>query len=304
MKVIISVDTQKNETTAVLKTLQELYQKGVTWTKELDRTNSKKYALLAECLGTYHLIKGQNLERAVIKEITEELVNRGFVIKKNPKIINLIVRYVFNSDRRRVFSYARALNIAINDGIKVDQFAQWVADHGGIEDVTSKKGKTEEAIHREAYLKLKVEEARDLLVGKIATPLAVVAKDQFTDRAGGGEYTLLIGKTNGDNQTQVLCTVPDATSHMVDTAIGKIAHALMQDEKTKVAKKALKTRDKSDSASFKFYTTTDLAKLMPNQPNKSKAKAKNKKAFKAKKAAIAARHSSAAAVRRQLSLPV
>lgn len=291
MKVKISNSNQVKETQAVLKALDGLYKQGVKWTQQYDRTNANLYLLLSKCLEIYEDIKGKNIEGEVVKAMSEALVNRGFNVKKNSKVILLIVRYVFNTERRRVYSYARALQIAIADGVKVAQFSKWVTDQGGIDEVATKKGKTEEAIHREATLKLKVDEARDLLVGKISKPLAVVAKDQFTDRAGGGEYTLLIGKTNGDNQTQVLCTVPNATAHMVDAAILKIAMALMQDEKTNAAKEVLATRDASVQALVKTVKAKDMAKVLPHKSGQAKTKA----ASSTKKKSIAAKRRSKAA---------
>jgi hypothetical protein len=281
----VNKSTEVNTAKDVMNKLDGLYQKGIEWTTQYNRTNATLYLLLAHCLEIYGFIKGKSYEGDVIKTMLKALADRGFTVPKHPRVINLIVRYVFNTERRRVYAYARALNVAISDGVQVDRFAAWVEEQGGVEEVASKKGKTEETMQREATLKLKVDEARDLLISKVSQPLAVVDKDQFTVRAGGGEYTLLIGKTDGQNQTRVLCTVPDVTSNMIVAAIQKIANALIKDEKTNAAKEVLSTRD----ASIKELVKTVKPKVLSTNKKALSVTAKRKPVSTAKKKSIAAK---------------
>ena len=283
-------------TKSVLTKLENLYHAGIEWNAQYGRTNINLYMLLAECLGIFHEIKGNNIEGEVIKNMSAALIEREFTIPKHPRVINLIVRYVFNTERRRVFSYARALNIAINEGITVSAFAHWVEQQGGVEEVASKKGKTEETVQREALLMATIEEARDLLVEKLQTPVAVIDKDQFTERAGGGEYTLLIGKTTSNNKTQVLCTVPDVTAKMIDVAITKIATALINDDKVNEAKEALANKNKSiNFAVVEMIEQRALAVSNSVSKTKGKSMRKPKGISLAKKKLVAAKHRTEAA---------
>ena len=72
-----------------------------------------------------------------------------------------------------------------------------------------------------------VELVKDLLDTQLKNPLAIVPKTLLLDVASTAEYTLLIGKTLANGETQVLNVIPDATSAMIDMAIKKIAQALI-----------------------------------------------------------------------------
>ena len=178
MKARVTKSNKAVETKAVLNKLEALYHDGIKWCVQNGRTNASLYILLAKCLGIFHEIKGKNIEGEVIKTMSAALIERDFTVPKHPRVINLIVQYVFNTERRRVFSYARALNVAINEGITVAAFAEWVAEQG-VEEVASTKGKTEESNQREALLAAKIEEARDLLLAKLLRPLAVITRSVY-----------------------------------------------------------------------------------------------------------------------------
>ena len=274
----------------VLKKLDALYKRGIVWNKEHDRMNLKLYSMLEECLGTFHNIKGQSFESEVIKVMNQTLIERGFVEPKHPKIINLIVRYVFNTESRRVHSYARALNIAISEGVETHRFAHWVAEQGGIDGLASSKGKTEATLQRNAVLVEKGIEARQLLIDAISKPLATIAKDRLTDRAGGGEYTLLIGKTVGNNKTNILATVPDVSSKTIDAMIKKIATAILNDEKTNAAKVLLDNRNMSVDDLVKSVSAKTLASLVPAKRKLANTAAKAKAIAGKKKKAIAVKN--------------
>lgn len=107
----VNKSTEVNTAKDVMNKLDGLYQKGIEWTTQYNRTNATLYLLLAHCLEIYGFIKGKSYEGDVIKTMLKALADRGFTVPKHPRIINLIVRYVFNTERRRVYAYARALNV-------------------------------------------------------------------------------------------------------------------------------------------------------------------------------------------------
>ena len=299
MKTRVTKSNKAVETKAVLNKLEALYHDGIKWNVQSGRTNASLYILLAKCLGIFHEIKGKNIEGEVIKTMSAALIERDFTVPKHPRVINLIVRYVFNTERRRVFSYARALNVAINEGITVAAFAEWVAEQGGVEEVASTKGKTEESNQREALLAAKIEEARDLLLAKLLRPLAVITKDQFTERAGGGEYTLLIGKTMSNNKTQVLSTVPDVTAKMIDVAITKIANALIYNDKANELQEVKEVLSKRNEAIHELVLEMNRKRALevgsPVSKSKSKTTAKPKGMSLIKKKMVQAKQRTEAA---------
>jgi len=214
-------------TTSVIAKLDELAKKRTTWQVEFDRTNKGLYTLLAGCLESFYEIKGTTAEKEILDGIKVTLKGRKVKIQESTPVMTLLVRYVFDTDRRRAHNYARALRVAANEKIEVAKFADWVSDFGGIEDVARVKGATDETLKKRALLEAKVDEVKDLLVGAIETPLATVNKTYLVNAADTGEYTLLIGKMQANGKTKVLSVVPNSTSAMIDAAIKKIAQALI-----------------------------------------------------------------------------
>lgn len=210
----------------LIEQLNEVCNAEQKWKVGFDRSNKTLYILLAACLEIYNNIKGKPVEKEALIAIKAVLVARGEILNNKTKILTLIVRYVFKTQSKRAFIYSRALGIAVKDQITSDNFAEWVADFGGIEEISS-KGATQETLDKQAELATQVEVVKDMLHAQLKTPLAIVPKTPLLDVASTGEYTLLIGKTLANGETQVLNVIPDATSAMIDMAIKKIAQALI-----------------------------------------------------------------------------
>ena len=237
----------------VITKLDMLVKSRTEWQVGYDKTNTNLSYLLGGCLGMFHEIKGTDAEKDILKAMKEIIVSRGGKVKTNTRVINLIVAYVFNAERQRSFVYARALGMAINNQITSDNFAEWVAGFGGIEEISS-KGATQETLDKQAELATQVEVVKDMLHAQLKTPLAIVPKTLLLDVASTGEYTLLIGKTLANGETQVLNVIPDATSAMIETAIKKIAQALIN--KTQLAVKDTQIGGYVDIEDhFKFHMT-------------------------------------------------
>ena len=223
----LSAKQKESVVITVINKMNKLSTQRDEWQVQYDRTNTALYGLLAECLNIYNEIKGTTAEKEVIAQIKEHLAQRKMQVKAGTSVINLIVRYVFNSDRRRISSYARALSVAIKEAITVEDFAGWVSAFGGIEEVARVKGATPETQQKNFELGNQITAVHEFLDLSLETPLAIVPKTGLSDVAGSGEFTLLIGKTLGNGVTQVLSIIPDTTQAMVDMAIKKIAQSLI-----------------------------------------------------------------------------
>ncbi len=223
----VDKETKLNVAHGVIRKLDDLIVKRGKWQVQYDRTNQALYELLAGCLDSYYTIKGTKAEKVFLGNIKESLQARKLKVKEGTSVLHLIVRYVFDSDRRRIYGYARVLRVAVKDKIEVAHFVEWVKKAGGLEEITATKGATEETLKKRIALEAKVEDVKDLLVEQLQHPLAVVPKTHLVNAVDTAEYTLLIGKMQVDGKTKVLSVVPDASSAMIQTAIKKIAEALI-----------------------------------------------------------------------------
>jgi len=224
----LNKDQKAAVTTRMIAKLDDLAAQRNVWQAEYDRTNKGLYNLLAGCLNMYYEIKGTTAEKEILAGIKTALAARGVRVLQSSPVLTMIVRYVFSTERRRAHAYARALRAAVNEKVTVENFADWVASFGGIEEVSSTKGATEETLNKRAVLVNKVEEVKQLLVQQLQNPLAVAPKTALVNAVDTGEYTLLIGKMLANGETQVLSVVPDTTNAMIETALKLIAAALIK----------------------------------------------------------------------------
>ena len=220
---------QKHEiASATLVKLDALASRRQIWQRDFyDKTNKGLYTLLSECLGMYYEIKGSSAEKVVLESIKATLESRGVNVQSSTPVLTLIVKYVFNAERRRASAYSRALRVAAKEAISVGDFAEWVAKVGGVEEIASTKGITDETIKKRGQLDAKVAEVKQLLVSQLQHPLALVPKTALAHPADSAEYTLLIGKMLASGQTQVLSVVPGSSGAMIEQAIRKIAQELL-----------------------------------------------------------------------------
>ena len=137
---------QKHEiASATLVKLDALANRRQVWQRDFyDKSNKGLYALLSECLGMYYEIKGSPAEKVVLEGIKANLEARGIKVQTSTPVLTLLVKYVFNAERRRASAYSRALRVAAKEAISVGNFADWVAKVGGVEEVASTKGITDE----------------------------------------------------------------------------------------------------------------------------------------------------------------
>jgi len=89
--------------------------------------------LLADGLGLrLHLNKFDDA-RVSFNKLYEDA---GYESTKSTALTTKVVRYVFGGHaKKREFAYAKALNVAIENGVQPEAFAQFVADHGGLEEL-------------------------------------------------------------------------------------------------------------------------------------------------------------------------
>jgi len=248
---------QKQEIANVtLVKLDALASRRQVWQRDFyDKSNKALYALLSDCLGMYYEIKGSSAEKAVLESIKVNLEGRGTKVQASTPVLTLIVKYVFNAERRRASSYSRALRVAAKELVTVEDFAEWVTKVGGIEEVASTKGITDETIKKRSQLDNKVAEVKQLLVNQLQHPLALVPKTALAHPADSAEYTLLIGKMLASGQTQVLSVVPGSTSAMIEQAVRKIAQELLNkvDEHVKAQAELAAQAALSEAANQAFF---------------------------------------------------
>ena len=225
----LTKEAKKEAFISVMNKLTVLAAKREGLQVEFDNTDMKRYELLAECLSIYKDIKGQNIEKETLFAIKEELIELGFKIQVNTRVLTLIVRYVFKNDRNRAYTYNRVLSAALLANVKPDELAHWIHSFGGIQEVFITKGITQETLTKRQKLEGKKKEVIQI-IESLKAPLAIFPETPLVHHSETTEYVLLLGKCMGDGSgTKVLTTIPNSSDSMVNEAFKKIAQALIND---------------------------------------------------------------------------
>jgi hypothetical protein len=218
----------------IVSTLDALSVARQSWEATSYKTaNEGLYDLLSQCLDVYQdkFVKANDSDRKALRvELSAKLKASNVRVQVNSPTLNLFVRFVFSSDRKRAHGYAYVLSAAISDEIKAADLAAWIVGAGGIEEIKRKMVKSEEAIARqeksvEAKLaaEASIEEAKSV-------PLATVSIEGFMPSVRN--ILLTVGNVNGDfNVTYVLTDVSDSLySALLKQAAKQIVNAQVRDD--------------------------------------------------------------------------
>ena len=206
----------------IVQQLDDLSVRREKWeTTEFKKANEVLYAIQGECL---HIYKSRFMEasaddkKALRQELTKRLKEGKVRTTANTTTLNMLVRYVFNSDRKRAQGYASVLAAALSYDVKVEDYPQWVIDQGGIEEIKRKSVKKPEAIAKQQA----VEEAKNVVASEIEVntvkPLAHVNIAGMT-----GNYAVLLAKPNHDGGADIVGVLSNINDALVNALILRLA---------------------------------------------------------------------------------
>lgn len=123
----------------IMGTLDGLYQKQVVWANTaLKAANDGLIDLLGECLAVYYQLQKDGEAR---KHLGIALKALGLEAKDGVHVATRVTRYVFRSKATRVTGYASIVRAAIDAKRAQDNFAAWIKECGGLDQVRRiKKG--------------------------------------------------------------------------------------------------------------------------------------------------------------------
>ena len=229
----------------ILQQLDGLSARRDQWEKtDYKKANDGLYALLAECLEVFnaHFVKGSADDQVALRRslIVRLQANRIRVVKTSTTL-TMLVRFVFNNDRKRAQVYGYVLAAAVSHKVSAGDFPNWVVQQGGIEQVKQLMVKKPEAIAKQAAV-----EAAKLVVSNeveqnVVKPLARV-------NLGGlsGNYAVLLVKPNLGGGADVVGSLSDVNESLFHALIQRMAKAKVQaqaDQKELLTQTQRESRD-------------------------------------------------------------
>ena len=210
------------------------------------KANEGLYDLLAQCLEVFEMkfVKGSKDDQKTLRsELISRLKEMNVKTQKNSPTLNLFVRFVFCSDRKRAHGYSYVLNAAISYEVKAAQLPEWIASEGGIEEIKRKMVQSDEAKVRQEKRKQAKETAEQLIAEAHVNPLVTLAIDGFKPEQRN--IMLAVADVNGNfNVTYVLTEVSDSLYNaLLKQAAKQIVK--LDDEDNAVTTEAAKLKNRS-----------------------------------------------------------
>lgn len=231
---------------SIVQSLDALSQARENWEQTaFKKANDGLYDLLSQCLAVFEtkFVKGTKDDQKTLRsELISRLNEMNIRTLKTSTTLNMFVRFVFRSDRKRAHGYSYVLNAAISHEVTAAQLPQWIVSEGGIEEIKRKMVQSDESKERQAKRKQAKDTAEQLIAEAHVNPLATVAVDGFMPNQRN--IMLAVGDVNGNfNVTYVLTEVSDSLYNaLLKQAAKKIVEADEQDSALTTEAAKLKNR--------------------------------------------------------------
>jgi hypothetical protein len=178
----------------VTKSLTNMESNRISWEQGAYRTsNQTLYAVLTECLAFCgELSISEAKQRGAALESFYK--DRGYTYKQDLPLPTRVVRAVFGTrDRRRISTYSIVIRQAMKEKVLVTDFAEWVEQNGGVQEISLSKSTS--------YMKPadKAEIAKNNLKGK--TPIGYAKSEllsQLADADFMGQPCVLLAEQQAD----------------------------------------------------------------------------------------------------------
>lgn len=233
----------------IVKSLEHLSLVRENWEQTtFKKANESLYDLLAQCLEVFNakFVNGTKADQHTLRqELITRLTALNVKTQKNSPTLNLFVRFVFCSDRKRAHGYSYVLNAALSHDISSTQLPSWIAQEGGIEEIKRKMVQSEKAQAQQEKRKRARETAEEMIVEANINPLATLSIEGL--HSNDLNILLAMGDANGDfNVTYVLTEVSDGLyKALLKQAAKQIA--TQQDEEDALMAEADKLKPKQSA---------------------------------------------------------
>lgn len=216
--------------------LDNLSKRCSEWDTSLyQKANAALYDLLAEAYKIYEdrfLMASSGTRRELSEQLTQKLVERNLRTNKRTTVLGMLLRYIFNNNRRRISQYKNVLLIAKSLNVTPEELAGWIANSGGIEEVCAltKQVSTKTINDREEFTKI-----FEKIKAEFENITAVSSYAEVRISAlSGNQHTLCYAIPNGSGDLKIVKFLKKVEPKVLDSFIAAMAREQMAEQKTDV----------------------------------------------------------------------
>lgn len=229
--------------------LEEIRVESQSWeSQEFARSNTRLYKLLSDVFHVYQVnfLDASPEDRRTLREqLDSTLKTAGIANRKGKDALSLLLRYVFNADRRRIFTYKYALSVAHQEGVSYKNLPEWLSQKGGVEEVSRQFSPSQEALDRQEAVTHAINQVQETIAGRAGAPLATV---QLPGKASG-KRAVLIADCDATGEYKILYAISEPTE-------GILKNLILLAAKTTAQKNS---EDKVNDAEVKNFTNPSQA---------------------------------------------
>ena len=207
---------------SIVQQLDVLAERRKVWeATDYKKANEGLYSLLADCLDIFNdrFVKGSKEDQKALRvSLIERLQADKVRVVKTTTTLTMLARYVFNSDRKRAQGYSYVLAAAVSHKITAADFAAWVVDNKGIEQIKRLMVKNPESIAKQQAVLEATASVQTELELHAVMPLATVNISGLT-----GEYAVLLAKPNPTGGADIVGTLSNIKEGLVKALIQQMA---------------------------------------------------------------------------------
>lgn len=212
------------------------------------RTNQKLYELLGAVYARYEEASAEKSVLALtVKTLTEILKKRGNRVQQNSTALSLFVRYVFNCDRQRIFTYTRAIHAASSHGITPDQLATFITTAGGVEECKKKVAEvSSKVMEKTRTIESAMPLVEETLLNDSAPSLAQFkVSPALVANVWNKGMTFMIGSSDAKGNVEVRCVIPAHSAGFEKWAKTNLALFLAQQQQAAEELEQAQLKDKA-----------------------------------------------------------
>jgi hypothetical protein len=206
-----------------MRQLDQLSNERQAWQdNEYKNSTTRLYNLLAAVYSVYEskFINSNGDDRRTLRQQLVGKLNANQIgVKKSTDTLGLLIRYVFNSDRRRVMSYKYAILAAYSNDVASTDLAQWLCDQGGVDQVSRKVSYSQETIDRREEVLKATNSVEQLIAQRTDAPLGTVTLpiNAFSARV------VMLAEPCGEGKFKILYVFDDPSDGVQKSLIRKAA---------------------------------------------------------------------------------
>ena len=193
------------------------------------RTNKGLYEILAKVYALYiKAVKNDCLNES-LAEMKIVLSERGIKTQKNTNPITVFIRYVFNSDRKRSYTYTQVLLAAMRDHIAPNYLDTYIKSNNGLEATKSSMPVNKEQQKKRHDLK-NAESVVCARLDKMEPKQTLKLNGESVDLSDGVKYAFVIARVDSAGDLELLQALPTSTAGMQNAAIKALAKKLVNSD--------------------------------------------------------------------------